>query len=690
MEKSKGTSIEKAIGRMDSAEVLRLVDARGDISADEALRSLWASDALFDKRASKKQEKRERFLEAVAVGLEVRYPDIAAKIRELPALLTLIEKGYVSVLTQTKATVGGALPPLTQVSAALALAAQTAEQLRELGIKQHLNSSTIELKANLTVGDETVHADTALNGTIAAAVSTVMMMAHEQNWFNSNDEVELPSLLSTPSSDEINAISSVLRWAGNWSAWERSQLRMRLAMRSPEYLEKPFPEGFPEFASTALRVLPYDEFEIADFIANNRLVARTQQHYFELIHKLGRIVEPDLEKATPLLPAALLSFDEVHGLNTIMESLSYDVLNDSTTYEGLRIVEWLRGYSTLKRISETYQNVDGAQHQCPQVTEAELIEVLGRVGLTPDRAAIFLQHACLTKSRNDIFDRPLIRVGAHHYVMVAPALQSAVLGPIVLSAISDAGCQFTPKGKAFEEKVREVLSGPGRKVGAFKATRDGEEYEYDALMVWGDYCFLLECKNRSLSAGILQQVYRSELESRSHAHQVHRLVDGLMKYPDMLDKNLPEARGKILVPCVINALPYSLPGGVEEVLFGDYSMLKRFFASATMGQVGLRQGQPAQRVPGSETFRLWAADEPDALDLLRHLICPFQYVLTQAHVNVNTVLSDIFSSSDLLHHGEYVMSDMTIESSRAAADEYESIVPMEKVAKWKDTGRRLP
>lgn len=690
MTKSKGTSLERAIERMDSAAVLKLVDASGDAAADEALRSLWASDALFDKRPSKKASRREPFLEAVATGLEVQYPAIAEKVRELPALLTLIERGYVDVLTYTKTTTGGALPPLTQVSASLAMAAETAEELHALGIKQHLNGPTFELKANLTVGDATVHADNALNGTIAAAVSTVMMMAHEQSWFNAEDQVELPSLLSPPSREEINAIGEVLRCAGKWSAWERSQLRMRLSMQPPQYLDAPFPEGFPPFAEKVLSVLPEDEHEIVDFVANHRLTARIQQHYFELIHRLARFTSASLDVHTPLLPARALSFDEVHGLETITEWLSYDVQNDDTTYEGLRIVEWLRGYAALKRISEDNQASDDTQHRCPQIATTELIAILTRVGLTADRAAIFLQHACLTKSRNDIFDRPLIRVGAHHYVMVAPALRSAVLGPIVLSSISDAGCQFIPKGKAFEERIRKILSGPGRHVGFFKANRDGQEYEYDALMVWGDYCFLLECKNRSLSGGILQQVYRSEVESRSHAHQVHRLIDGLMKHPDMLDSELPEARGKILIPCVINGLPYSIPGGVEGVLFGDYSMLKRFFTSGTMGQVEFRQGQPAQRVPGSETFRLWAGYEPSALDLVRHLICPFQYVLTQAHVHVHTVLSDVFSSSELLYHGEYIVQDMSLESSRAAAAAYASIVPTECATQWADTAKRIP
>ncbi|MBB3814746.1 hypothetical protein FHY13_003117 [Xanthomonas arboricola] len=690
MEKSDGTSIEQAINRMDAAGLLKLVEAGDGDTATEALRSLWASDALFDKRTSKKVSKREPFLEAVAVGLEQLYPEIAMKARELPGLLRLVEKGYLSVLTHTKATVGGSLPPLRQISAALTVAALTANQLQRLGVRQWTNDTTFELKSNLIINDASVNADVALNGVISAAIATLMMMSHEQGWFNKNDQVELPSLLPCSSDEDIEAIGSVLRHADNWFIWERSQLRMRLAMRTPEYLSKPYPKEFPASASSVLSVLPSEKWEIIDFISNNRLLARTKQHYFELLQRLHDFKEPILNASIPLLPEMHLSFDEIHGLNTITEWLSYDVLNDQTRYVGLRIVEWLRGYAALKRIAQLEQASDDTNYQFSQISTDELIAILTRAGLTSDCASIFLQHACLTKSRNDIFDRPLVRLGQHHYLIMGPAIRSAVLGPVVLSTISDSGCEFKPKGKAFEKTLRNIVAGPGRQVGYLKAKRGGEEYEYDALLVWEDYCFLLECKNHSLSGGILQQVYRSELESRSHALQVQRLVDGLMNHPDMLDKEFPAARGKILVPCVISALPFSVPGGVEGVLFGDSSMLKRFFASSTMGQVSFQNGQPAQRVPGTEKFRLWSKNEPSPLDLLRHLICSFQYILTRDHISMRTFVTDIFPEENLLYHGEYMMSDITLESFSDAAARYESLIPLSSVEQWKEMAKRVP
>ena len=46
-------------------------------------------------------------------------------------------------------------------------------------------------------------------------------------------------------------------------------------------------------------------------------------------------------------------------------------------------------------------------------------------------------------------------------------------------------------------------------------TRDGEEYEFDAIVPWGDYVFLFECKNGTLSGNNIVPAYYFALEQRS-------------------------------------------------------------------------------------------------------------------------------------------------------------------------------
>jgi len=691
MEQKNGSALERAIARMNAKDVLDWITAKGEDGVLETLQALWASDALFEKRPSKKGAQRGPFLEAVAAGLAPKYREVAEKVLELPVVLALIEKGFLQILARGKGFPGATLPPIVQVSAALSTACATYAKYDTVRLEQLQAGRAYEMTANLSVEGRVINPDTEMYGVLKAATATIMMMAYENRWFTRSDEVELPELLSRPTSAESTDINPVLEYANVWHAWDRAQLRLRLGLRSIEYLEKPFPEGFPASIETALRVLPDDEVELVDFIANDRLLARTRQHFAELLqHEPRSSSYLDLTASVALPPSGFLSFDEKLGLITLRECMSFDVTNDPNSYAGLKVAEWLRGYAVLKRIAEQATPAAAELHECPQFEGAELVRFLNRAGLTTERAQVFLQHVCLTKSRNDVYNRPLIRVSGEHYLMVAPALKSALLGPIVLSAISDTGAQIEIKGKAFEETLREKIAGSGRQVGFFKTKRDGEEYDYDALLVWGDFCFLLECKNRSLSGGILQQVYRSDVESRRHAHQVHRLTHGLMAHPDMLDAHFPPARGKLLVPCVISALPYSVPGGVEGVLFGDYSMLTRFFASPVMGQVGLRPGEPAQRQPDGEIFRQWEGDKPTPLDLLRQLICSFQFVLMQRHTGLRPIVTGVFSEQDALFHGEYGTIDLTLESARAAATHYASTVPNPLLQDWESRLKRLP
>lgn len=163
-----------------------------------------------------------------------------------------------------------------------------------------------------------------------------------------------------------------------------------------------------------------------------------------------------------------------------------------------------------------------------------------------------------------------------------------------------------------------------------------------------------------------------------------------MKHPDMLSEHFPAARGKLLVPCVISSLPYSVPLGVDGVLFGDYSMVKRFFASPIVGEVGYQAGEEPQRQADGEVFRLWSADEPTPFDLLRHLVCPFQYVLAKQHTSLRPIMTGVLSERDVLLHGEYGSLDLTRESCRAAAEIYDKAIPPKSQLECEKVLKRIP
>uniref|UniRef100_UPI00403963A0 hypothetical protein n=1 Tax=Variovorax sp. BK018 TaxID=3450241 RepID=UPI00403963A0 len=66
-------------------------------------------------------------------------------------------------------------------------------------------------------------------------------------------------------------------------------------------------------------------------------------------------------------------------------------------------------------------------------------------------------------------------------------------------------------------------------------------------------------------------MHRFDEETAENLEQIKRIVSGLKQHPDILAKHLPEEdRDKEIVPCILNALPYSIPGGLDDVYFYDF------------------------------------------------------------------------------------------------------------------------
>ena len=690
MEDQKGSNLEKAIGRLDATAVAGFAQPRGSRTVEDVVDALWKSESLLDKHENKKNwpTRRRAFIDTVAGALASLDAEAAASLTALTEVLDTVDANFAKILEQTRKTAGAALPPLTQVAAATVFASQMLEML-EQGAQQDMGEGPeLRVKHNFSIGGRIVNPDAELFGVLKAMGSTVLLLAYQHGWLNAAGEVVLPDALLRPSAADIEAVQSVLSFAAAWSGWERAQVRARFAHRTFEHVAPPYPPIVPSGFTSILDVEPNHDVELVDFIANARLLARTNQQYFEMLAHLPQDPEPSLDARTPLAPAGFVSFEEKHGLYTLYEYYAYDVQNDTKKYAGLTLMEWLRGYAILRRLAAG-PVLRAAEHGFPQLAEAEIVGYLTRGGLSEAAARTFVGYCCLTSRRSDIYDHPFIRIGADRYLFVAPSQRNGILGPIIVSALNGVGATVKRKGTEFEKRLRKDIEGPGRKIAHFTKTRDKEQYDYDALMVWGNFCFLFECKNHTLSSGVIQLAYHAQQESVSHASQVQRLADGLLKYPDMLDEHLPEARGKLLVPCVVNNLQYSVPGGIDKVLFADSSMIKRFLEQPVIGQLGTRPGQEPVRMPDGEIVRLWAGDAPTPLEFLRHLRCPVQFILTQHHTECRRILTGI-SEHEAVAGGEYTTSDMDVASGRSASKAYDSLVPLWSEADWARRLMRVP
>ena len=248
-------------------------------------------------------------------------------------------------------------------------------------------------------------------------------------------------------------------------------------------------------------------------------------------------------------------------------------------------------------------------------------------------------------------------------LVFGPALVAANPARVVLSIIANLGEPLARKGKAFETDILLFLKAKNLQARSFKVKRDGKEYEYDVVLCWGDYIFIFECKNHSLSNHHPIQAYYFDLEMRSNAKQVTRLADALRRYPDILSQQMQvDATNKTIVPCVLNALPFALPGPIDGVYFTDASVLKRFFQERYFHvNTPYRIDENVQLLHRTALHSLWAGDEPTAADYLEQLREPFQVKLILAHTELGSVPFPI-STTELVVAGEFTRTEMSIDS----------------------------
>ena len=197
---------------------------------------------------------------------------------------------------------------------------------------------------------------------------------------------------------------------------------------------------------------------------------------------------------------------------------------------------------------------------------------------------------------------------------------------------------------------------------ALKVKRDGEEYDYDVLALWGEYIFHFECKTHGLSGGTPQRIYRFHQEACKDAKQTQRLSDALAKYPDILDEAFGEAsKGKKVVSCVLNALPYAVPGGINGIPFYDASALGRFFEERYLHIKTWHRGAKVDLMHRVAIKDLWLEDEPTPERLIDEINDPVQVKMDASHIDIQP-LGLVFSSELAAFIYDYVSLPMSDQS----------------------------
>lgn len=632
------------------------------------------SDALVLKRLDQKKQKiRDAFLENISVHLlEKGYSEQAGLVRAHALRLNEIDNVYQSIIQMLAKTGAAKLSPELRVSALLERSNREYVSLLEEMHKNLPSGGVLDLGKIAKKSEDGIefNAEGVHELLISTLESTLGMEAHIHGWYDAEGVLVLPEL-PIPADQDLFAVGSVQILAAAWRNWQFSERRYRYLGAPLDRIEDPS----PEWAAHGIRCLwssrPSDDLpEIYSNVANVRLAERLLHQWLATITSSRYAhVASGISGEVGLLPRQVVSLQELHIAAALSQILSGEITEDPSEYAGLTLAEWVRGYSVLQYVADKALKPREAEGLTIRFTDAELVELLERLGLRGGKAQAFIGHATYRKASRDLFDQPLIKLEGGGYLLLAIAIASSSIPRVILSTLGMLEVNLDGRGKRFENRMIELLSKYGIKAKNIICDRGGETYDYDVAFVWGDYLFLFECKSRGLSGGDPARTYYFSLGIRQVVKQVTRLANGIQQHPDILTTHMPDAVGKQVVYCVVNSMPYATCTEEGSIHFADESGIAMFFKGAVIGpQNYTRETGVGPIDAASAVMFLWDGDEPTPEDFLRYLRTPIQVVNAVHHMELTHVDLHV-GEGNALRLVEFLHTDRTLDSLREAARE---------------------
>ncbi len=616
-------------------------------------------------------KKRSAILDGVVAKVRADLSDDAAEMAAARfEVFPLIDDGYSGLrMTIDRLPLAG-LSQAEQVSAYLSHVARGWDSIRsQVGAAGEAEALVISGVMLETTDGHRYGADAATALLVNVLGMNVMLAAYKGKWFDADDLIRLPSL-STATAEQIALAGAADGTALGWQQWQLIEERCRYMGGALEKREATEEDGLPAGAHLISHTPEGIEWEVLDTIANERLGERLSQTFQDMAAK-GNLLSKGqgITPGAAMPPHGYVSPQELHSVVMLSEYLGINVATHPADLGGLRLCEWMRGFAVLQQLAN--DNIEAVSEPLdrafPRMTIAAIEASLQRNGLAGPKARVFIDHASFAKSSRDIYDAPILREEGDCCLLAVPALSDALLIRLVLSTLANKGLDVEGKGEAFEEQFRAALKAKGLPVYHFEVRRAGQTYEYDALVPWGSYLFLFECKNRSLSGTNPIASYNLFRSTAGHIEQVKRLAAALSDHPDILTTKVKEDCSSLqIVPVVVNSMPFSMQGPFMGVHFNDVAAINRFFSEryshiSRLHQVGSRKIMHRVAI-----HDLWSGEQPDADAFMRHLDDPLPLRVMIAHMSVEPIGIQIGPD---LYAQTYVprRQEMTMQSIAAVA-----------------------
>lgn len=469
--------------------------------------------------------------------------------------------------------------------------------------------------------------DAVIPNIVDTLSNTLLMYGHTKSWFDSNGVLIIPTKVNAPP-EFLSMAESLAILGHSFSLLESSDERWRFFGGTVSKEMAPVQD--PSGRKSEISCIRFDcsnedyEYQIIDSVANERLNRLILQAYTKLHTEMQwqKLIVP-IKNNPPMPPKAYISDVEIHTIMSLSLALHIEVINDTTQYKGLTLIEWTRCFSWLR---EFICNFQGSESTILLISKEDIIKGLESVGIAVSSAEAFLKHATFSKISGDLFDSPLLLCKDGRYAACPQQLAVTNLPRSLLSLLSSLDVVFDKKGIALEKQVQSLFGENKIPCKGFKYKINNDEFEFDAVAVWDRKIFLFECKNRSLSGSKPSRCFKVVKEMAEAINQIRRLEKALNDHPQFLLQQFGITPPFEIIPCILNGLPFSMSGkrGKGAYIY-DFSALSRFFEEGTIYiAMPASLGKNATLMVRRHMARLWAGDKPCADDLIKQLENPWQ------------------------------------------------------------------
>ncbi|MDT1911574.1 hypothetical protein ABTC25_13230 [Acinetobacter baumannii] len=313
-----------------------------------------------------------------------------------------------------------------------------------------------------------------------------------------------------------------------------------------------------------------------------------------------------------------------------------DIDEDKTEYKGLTIKEWFLSFLSLRELSEA--------KGFNTVSFNEIIDNFKMNNISSSKHLMIINNLTYKKEkRADLYDTPIIKISDGSFLIFPLSIKNSDLEKVLSSIFSKFNLHIIDKGKLFEKEVLNTLKEKEKEL-SFSVSElefsvnhiEKPQHQYDCILEWDNYIFIIECKNRSIPTTEYISLNKFKRNLEEYLSQVERLESGLINYTD---KHKIKIKNKKIIKLILHSLPFSLDYLINNTYFIDYSSFLRFFSSKEIGLERISSQNISEIKEVLHT--LWVGERPTVHDFINYLNKPPQVQYLKGKVKKSQTLHDL-------------------------------------------------